>query len=93
MRVISSALACLAIGVSADMDVMACHYDRACFACVSNNYFYCSKSNSCIEDSTECKGTVFDSTSPCQANDACEFGHNGVGFLGKDRGELGGLGK
>ena len=62
-----------------------------CFACVSNNYFYCARNDKCSENS-KCKGTKFDSSKPCEAEKACDFGHSGIGFLGESKDLMGGLG-
>ena len=66
-------------------------YNGMCFACVSNDYYYCSRNNKCSE-TPDCKGAIFDSCTPCDADEACDFGHSGIGFLGGSTDLLGGLG-
>ncbi|CDW89075.1 UNKNOWN [Stylonychia lemnae] len=61
-------------------------FNGNCFACVTNNYTFCSPSSVCQINSTCDVNTteVFTSKSGCPVNNSCsDFGLNGVGYIGE----------
>jgi hypothetical protein len=44
---------------------LAARFNGTCFACVKNNYRYCSADNTCRVNTTNCTKTVFDNTTGC----------------------------
>lgn len=67
-------------------------YDGFCYACIYNNYTYCTSDNRCINNSTSScssSGYSLTQTTGCPSASTCQFGVNGYGYFGSGDNQTG----
>ena len=63
----------------------AMSYDGNCMGCIVNGYQYCSDFQTCLDLSSNCpRGINFTMATGCPIVAPCNFGFEGIGYLGED---------